>query len=192
MSGIVRLFFAFLKIGVVTFGGGYTIMPVLERELVNGRGWVTMDEIIDYYTIGQITPGVIAVNLASFIGYKRHGVAGAVVATIGFILPGITLVTLAGILLSNFSNIPVVRNAFSGIRLAVGALITRTVVSMASRLVQKGRRPFQIAAAVAIGAACFFLSFVWKINPIPLIAISGLVGFLVTNITNKKSTDLKG
>jgi chromate transporter len=179
MRSILSLFFTFLKIGVVTFGGGYAIMPVLERYIVNGKGWVTMDEVIDYYTIGQITPGVIAVNLASFVGYKQNGAVGAVVATIGFILPGIVLVTLAGILLQNFSDIPVVRNAFSGIRLAVGALIARTVAGMAARLVQKGRRPFQNSAAALICAACFMLSFVWKINPIPLIAVSGLAGFFI-------------
>jgi chromate transporter len=179
MRGIISIFFTFLKIGVVTFGGGYAIMPVLERELVNGKSWVTMDEVIDYYTIGQITPGIIAVNIASFVGYKKNGAMGAVIATAGLILPGITLVTLAGILLSNFSNIPIVRNAFSGIRLAVGALIARTVISMAARLVQKGRRPFQNAAAVLICAACFLLSFAWKINPIPLVAVSGLAGFFI-------------
>jgi chromate transporter len=176
---MASLFFTFLKIGVVTFGGGYAIMPVLERELVNGRGWVTLDEVTDYYTIGQITPGVIAVNLASFVGYKRNGAAGAIVATMGFILPGIMLVTLAGILLQNFSEIPVVRNVFSGIRLAVGALIARTVVSMTARLVKKGRRPFQNAAAILICIVCFVLSFVWKINPVPLIALSGLAGFFI-------------
>jgi chromate transporter len=183
MKSVLSLFFTFIKIGIVTFGGGYAIMPVLERELVKGKGWITMDEAIDFYTIGQITPGVIAVNLSSFVGYKQNKIIGAIVATAGFILPGITLITLAGLLLRNFNDIPTVQNAFAGVRLAVGALIARTVVSLAARLVQKGRRPFQNAAAVLICAVCFALSLVWKINPVMLIAASGLAGFFIFSKT---------
>jgi chromate transporter len=171
------LFFTFLKIGVITFGGGYSIMPILERELVNGKGWLTMDEAVDYYTIGQITPGIIAVNLASFVGYKQGKIAGAIAATVGFILPGVTLVTLAALLLQNFSEIPIVRNAFAGIRLVVCALIVRTVVKLTSSLIQKGRHPLQNTAAAAIFAACLVSSLVWNVNPALLAAASGLAGF---------------
>jgi chromate transporter len=177
MGGFFSLFFTFVKIGVITFGGGYSIMPIIERELVNGKGWITSDEMIEYYTIGQITPGIIAVNIATFVGYKQKKILGAVFATVGFILPGIILVTLAALLLQNFSKIPVVQRAFAGIRLVVGALILQTIVKLASALVKKQRGIIQNVISAAICVICFTLSLVWQSNPVLLVAASGLAGF---------------
>ncbi|MDR1363166.1 MAG: chromate transporter [Spirochaetaceae bacterium] len=185
MGGLLSLFFTFIKIGLITFGGGYSIMPVIERELVNGKGWVAMDEVIEYYTIGQITPGIIAVNLATFVGYKQNKILGAVFATVGFILPGIILVTVAALLLQNFSEIPVVRRAFAGIRIVVGALILQTIIKLAAALIQKRRGVGQNIIAVAICVICFTLSLVWQASPVLLVAASGLVGFFCFRKKNK-------
>ncbi|MDR3355562.1 MAG: chromate transporter [Spirochaetaceae bacterium] len=176
MRDLFDLFFTFVRIGLVAFGGGYTIMPVIERELVNGKGWLTMDEVVEFYTIGQITPGVIAVNLASFIGYKRKKTPGALAATAGFILPGVTLVSVTALVLQNFSDIPVVQNAFAGIRLAIAALIARTVVTLCSALIQKRRGVLRNVAALAIALASFTLSLVWYANPVILIIAAGFAG----------------
>ena len=177
MRDLIGLFFTFFKIGLITFGGGYSIMPIIERDLVNGRGWLTMDEVIEYYTIGQITPGVIAVNLASFIGYKRKKALGAVSATMGFIFPGILLITLAALILQNFSDTPVVRNAFAGIRLVIAALITRTVITLAAALIRKQRGLLRNFIAAAIAVICFALSLIWRANPVILVAAAGITGF---------------
>jgi chromate transporter len=177
MYDLLGIFFTFFKIGLIAFGGGYSIMPIIERELVNGKGWLTMDEVLEYYTIGQITPGVIAVNLASFIGYKRKKILGAVAATLGFIFPGILLITLAALILQNFSDMPVVQNAFAGIRLVIVALITRTVIMLAAALIQKQRGLLQNFIAVAISLLCFLLSLLWRANPVILVIAAGFTGF---------------
>ncbi|MDR2344025.1 MAG: chromate transporter [Spirochaetaceae bacterium] len=177
MRDLFALFFSFLKIGLIAFGGGYSIMPIIERDLVNGKGWLTMDELVEYYTIGQITPGIIAVNLASFIGYRQKKIVGSVFATMGFILPGIILITLAALLLQNLSDIPLVRNAFAGIRLVIAALITKTVVMLSAALIQKQRGLPRNVIALAISVICFVLSLVWHTNPVILVVASGVAGF---------------
>jgi chromate transporter len=178
----LSLFFTFFKIGLITFGGGYSILPVLERELVNRKGWLTMDEVIEYYTIGQITPGIISVNLATFVGYKQEKIIGALCATVGFIFPGIMLVTAAALLLQNLNDIPIVQNIFAGIRLVVGALILQTIVKLTSALVKRQRGLWQNAIALVMCAVCFVLSLIWQVNPVLLVITSGLVGFLCFRI----------
>jgi chromate transporter len=163
--------------GIITFGGGYAILPIVERELVNGKGWLTMDEAVEYYTIGQITPGVIAVNLATFVGYRHKKIFGALCAVMGFILPGVTLITLAALFIQNFNNIPVVRNIFAGIRLVIGAMILQTIVKLTTALAQKRRGVLQNAIAVAICAASFLVSLVWRVNPALIVIAAGISGF---------------
>jgi chromate transporter len=167
-----ELFFTFLKLGCITFGGGYAMIPVVERELIKKRGWVTMEEVMDYYTIAQITPGIIAINLSTFIGYKRKGVLGGTLATIGFVLPGIALTVLAAFFIRNIEEYPAAVHAFTGIRIAVGALILDTVIKMV-------RGIFKDAGAVIIYIAAFVLSFVWSVSPMIVILVSGLAGFFV-------------
>jgi chromate transporter len=168
----LELFTVFLKLGVLTFGGGYAMIPVVERELINKRGWVNMDEVMNYYTIAQITPGVIAVNLSTFAGCKRKGPLGGVLATLGFILPGVCCVTAIAIFLAGFAELPVVRRAFTGIRVAVCALIADTVIKLV-------RGVFKNKRAVAFYIIVFALSAVWSVSPMPLIIASGLLGLLV-------------
>jgi len=174
-----QLLLTFLKLGCVTFGGGYAMIPVVERELVKKKGWVTMEEVMDYYTIAQITPGIIAVNLSTFIGCKRKGFIGGIIATIGFVLPGIVLVILASFFIRNIEEYPVVVHAFTGIRIAVGALILDTVIKMA-------RGIFKNPAAVIIYIAAFALSFIWSVSPMIIVLGSGLAGYFVYRPLNAK------
>jgi chromate transporter len=161
----------FIKMGVLTFGGGYAMIPVVERELITKRGWLTMDEVMDYYTIAQITPGIIAVNLSSFVGCKRKGPLGGVLATLGFVLPGACFVTAIAVFLTNFSDLPVVKHAFTGIRVAVCALILDTVIKLVKG-VFKNRR------ALVIYLITFALSAIWGLSPVLLVAAAGLAGLL--------------
>ncbi|GHT68524.1 chromate transporter [Spirochaetia bacterium] len=172
MKEYFDLLFTFLKLGVLTFGGGYAMIPVVERELIKKRGWTDMDEVMNYYTIAQVTPGIIAVNLSTFIGYKRKGPLGGFLATVGFVLPGVVFITIIAICLSNFADLPAVQHAFTGIRVAVGALIVDTVIKMV-----KGA--FKNWKALIIYVIAFVFSFVWSVSPVLLVVASGLTGLLV-------------
>ena len=127
---ICELVVSFFKIGIMTFGGGYAMLPMLQRELVENRKWVTEEEILNYFAIGQCTPGVIAVNTATFVGYKRCKIPGAIFATIGVVLPSMIIITIIAAVLSNFAHIPAVQHAFAGIRIAVSALIVASVIKL--------------------------------------------------------------
>lgn len=169
------LLLTFLKLGFLTFGGGYAMIPVVERELINKKGWTDMDEVMNYYTIAQITPGIIAVNLSTFIGYKRKGPLGGVLATIGFILPGAVFVLIIAFFLTNFADLPAVKHAFTGIRVAVAALILDTVIKMVKGV-------FKNRKALVIYLIAFVLSVGWKgfsVSPLWLVLASGAAGLLV-------------
>ena len=148
------------------------MIPVVDRELIKKRGWVTMDEVMDYYTIAQITPGIIAINLSTFVGYKQKGPLGGLAATIGFALPGVTLITVLALFISNFADIPAVRHAFSGIRIAVGALILDTVIKMVKGV-------FKDIKAILIYIIAFVLSALWSVSPMLIVLGAGLAGLVV-------------
>ena len=125
-----KLFSAFMRIGAFTFGGGYAMLPMLERECVEKTGWVTHDELLDYFAIGQCTPGVIAVNTATFVGKKHRGLLGALVTTAGVVLPSFVIICVLTAVLANFSELRPVQYALHGIRVAVGVLILNTVIKL--------------------------------------------------------------
>lgn len=130
MKEIIELYFAFFRIGAVNFGGGYAMLPLLERDLVQNRGWTTTDDLTDYFAIGQCTPGLIALNVATFIGSRRKGITGAIAATLGFISVPILIILLIATFLQGFADLPVVQNAFAGIRVCVCVLIIQAVMRL--------------------------------------------------------------
>ncbi|MDR1636663.1 MAG: chromate transporter [Treponema sp.] len=172
MKGYPEIFFTFLKVGVLTFGGGYAMIPVVERELINKKGWISMEEVMDYYTIAQITPGIIGVNLSTFVGCKRKGSLGGFLATLGFVLPGVVFITLIAVFLANFADLPLVKHAFTGIRVAVCALIVDTVIKLVKGV-------FKNRKAMVMYALVFLLSARWSVSPVLLVAAAGLLGLLV-------------
>jgi chromate transporter len=197
------LVWTFIKIGVSTFGGGYAMVPVLERELIKKKGWITMTEVMDYYTIAQVTPGIIAVNISTFIGYKRLGVKGGVAATVAFTLPGIVFMTVISLFISRFAEYTAVQHAFAGIRIAVGALILDTIRKLILELFKKdtsGEKPSAVAGksptresparenptkrrgryalTACIFAAAFLLSVLLSPSPVWIVAGAALAGFL--------------
>ena len=125
-----ELYRSFFMIGALTFGGGYAMLPMLEREIVSKHAWATQEEILNYFAIGQCTPGIIAVNTATFVGYKRRGVPGGIAATLGVISPSIVIIVLIAMLLEHFMDILWVQHAFAGIRVAVCALIVSSVIKL--------------------------------------------------------------
>lgn len=175
MKILIELFIAFAKIGAVTFGGGYAMLPILQRDIVEKNNWATEDELMDYFAIGQCTPGVIAVNTATFIGYKQKGVIGGIVATLGVIFPSIVIISIIAAFISNFSDYAAVKYAFNGIRICVCVLIFNAVVKLSKgALVDKW--------AWMIFLVVFALSFFFDVSAAILVAASGAVGYVINRL----------
>ena len=170
MNIYLDLILTFAKVGVCTFGGGYAMLPILQREVVEKKGWATDAELPDYFAIGQCTPGVIAVNTATFIGYKHKGIPGAILTTLGLILPSLVIITTIAAFLSNFADIPVVQHALGGVNAAVVAMIASSVLKL-SKSTLKG------PLSLAIFAAVLVLAFLFNLSPVVLIVAAGMVGF---------------
>ena len=130
MRDLLDLYLAFLRIGAVNFGGGYAMLPLLEEDLVKRRHWTTLEDLTDYFAIGQCTPGIIALNVSTFIGHKRKGIAGALVAAIGFLTIPILIILMIAAFLTNFADLPVVQHAFARIRVCVCVLILQAVLRL--------------------------------------------------------------
>jgi len=171
MREYLELFWAFIVIGTTTFGGGYAMMPVLERELIKKRGWITMDEALELFTIAQITPGIIAVNIATFAGCKRKGFIGGVIATIALVIPGICLMLIVSLFVERFAEYAAVQYAMAGIRLAVCALILDTAIKLFKGFYKNYK-------AVVICVIAFVLSAIFSISPVFVILGAGIAGFL--------------
>ncbi|MFR8165798.1 MAG: chromate transporter [Enterocloster sp.] len=130
MNKLLDLFLTFARIGGLTFGGGYAMLPMLQKEVVEKRGWASEEELMDYYAIGQCTPGIIAVNTATFVGQKTAGIAGGIIATLGVVFPSPIIITIIAAFIQNFSDLAIVQNAFAGIRVCVCVPIFNAVVKL--------------------------------------------------------------
>ena len=135
LKGFCSLFLTFTKIGLFTIGGGFAMMPMIKKELIDKRQWMTEEDLIDYYAIGQSTPGIVAVNVATFIGYKQFGILGGIVATLGIVFPSIVIISILAGLISSISDFPIVQKALKGINVAVAALMTNVVLGFAKKTI---------------------------------------------------------
>ena len=172
MKELIKLFMAFAKIGAVTFGGGYAMLPILQRDIVEKHGWATEEELMNYFAIGQCTPGVIAVNTGTFVGYKIKGVLGGIAATLGVIFPSIVIITIISAFISNFSDMEIVKHAFNGIRICVCVLIFNAVTKLAKNaLIDRW--------AWGIFLLVFILSVFFDVSASILIIISGILGYAI-------------
>ena len=172
MNSLLELYWTFVKIGCVTFGGGYAMLPILERELVDKRGRTTMDDLRDYFSIGQCTPGVIAVNTATYVGYRRRGVIGGIVTTLGVITPSLIIITLIGALLARYMDNAYVVKAFAGIRVAVSALITASVTKLFKKNVKD-------VWGIALCVLAFLFVAILGASPVYVTVGSALFGFIM-------------
>ena len=170
-----QLFVSFARVGVLTFGGGYAMIPMLEREIVDRRGWATSEELMDYYAVGQCTPGVIAVNTATFIGYKTAGNLGGIVATLGVVFPSLLVITVIAGIIQNFSDIPAVKSAFAGIRVCVCVLIFNSVVKLWKGAVKD-------KATLVLCLLVFGLSVFFPISPVVFVLFCAAAGILFTRM----------
>ena len=179
MKELLDMFLTFARIGGLTFGGGYAMLPMLQREVVEKRHWATEEELMDYYAIGQCTPGIIAVNTATFIGQKYRGTVGGIVATLGVVFPSLIIITLIAAFLQNFADLAIVKNAFAGIRACVVVLIFNAVCKQYKKSVK------DLPAAlifVAVAAAAFFTD----LSPVLFVVLAGVAGVVIRSAKAKE------
>lgn len=190
MNIYLDLFLTFAKVGVCTFGGGYAMLPILQREVVEKKGWATEEELTDYFAIGQCTPGIIAVNTATFIGHKYKGIPGGVLATLGVVFPSLIIITVIAAFLQEFASYPVVAHALAGINAAVVALIAVSVVKLGKSTLKGKIAPWIFLAVLLLaqgggliqdflglqGLAAKILSTVT--SPAVLVVLSGALGWM--------------
>ncbi len=188
MNILIDLFLTFARIGVCTFGGGYAMLPILQRELVENKKWATETELADYYAVGQCTPGIIAVNTATFVGRSQAGTAGGILATLGLVFPSLVIIMVIAAFLQNFMHLEFVVHAFNGVRAGVVALILSSVIKLFKNAVIDW--PTRVIYAVvlvmaAAGAFCAMpqgtlgavLGFI--LSPVFLVIAAGVAGLCV-------------
>ena len=179
MKELFDMFFTFARIGGLTFGGGYAMLPMLQKEVVEKRGWATEDELMDYYAVGQCTPGVIAVNTATFVGTKIRGVPGAVFATAGVVAPSILIIGIIAAFIRNFAELAAVKNAFAGIRVCVCVLIFNAVSKLFKKAV------IDLPTTV-IFVLVFLGSVLFDVSPAVYVVLAGTAGIIIKNLAAGK------
>ena len=180
MSILLELFLLFAEIGATTFGGGYAMLPILQRELVEKRHWTTEEQLMDYYAIGQCTPGIIAVNTATFIGNTKAGMIGGIVATLGVVSPSVVIITLISIFLQNFADLSIVKHAFNGIRAAVCVLIMDSVIKL-------GKKSIRDLWGWIIFLCVLLASLLSGISPVLLVVLSGVAGIVLKPVADRRA-----
>lgn len=169
MSELWDLFLTFCRIGGLTFGGGYAMLPMLQKEVVENRKWATEEEIMDYYAVGQCTPGIIAVNTATFVGYNNRGLLGAIAATAGVVFPSLVIIMIIAAFISNFADLAVVQHAFAGIRVAVGVLVLNSII----KLWKSGVKD---VVGIIIFVVTFVVSLIFNLSPVYVVIGAIAVG----------------
>ncbi|WP_027339335.1 chromate transporter [Halonatronum saccharophilum] len=184
METALELFIVFFRIGAFTFGGGYAMLPIIQREIVKERGWANAQEIMNYYAISQCTPGIISINTATLIGYKINGIKGALASTAGMLLPSLIIITTIAAFFQIFFDYPLIQYAFNGIKIGVIALIINIVIKMWKQSVDNW-----------IGVFLFWISFLLltllRLSPIIVIINAAIIGILFQSkrLSNKKIQD---
>ncbi len=179
MRELLELYIVFAKIGGFTFGGGYAMLPILQREIVEARGWATSEELMDYYAIGQCTPGIIAVNTATFIGYKRRGILGGIVATLGCVSPSLVIIMIIAAFINSFTHIVWVQHALAGIRVCVCVLVLNAVLKLGKKSLIDMATGFVFGFVVMVSLLLDISSFVW-------IICAGVAGVVFKTIAERR------
>ena len=177
------LYFSFVKIGTFTIGGGLAMMPMMQKELVDKKKWITEEELIDYYAVGQSTPGIIAANVATFVGYKQCGIIGGIVATLGMVTPSLVIIMILANLINSISDYPMVQKALNGINVAVAALLTSVIVRFAQKTIKN------VWNALFMGIA-FILIFFFHVPSFIVILCAIATGIILTVIKVRKEAAL--
>lgn len=180
IKNLLNLYFSFAKIGTFTIGGGLAMMPMMQAELIEKRKWITDEELIDYYAVGQSTPGIVAVNVATFVGYKQMGIIGGIFATLGMVTPSLVIIMILAGLINSINDFPIIQKALKGINVAVAALLTSTIINFMKKTIKK----FTNAIFMLIS---FLLVFVLKLPSFWIILFALLIGVVLTYKEKKKA-----
>lgn len=172
---MLTLFLTWFQIGILTFGGGYAMLPMIQKLIVEKYHWATEEEIMDYYAIGQVTPGVIAVNTATFVGYHHKGVLGGIVATLGVVSPSLIIISIIAGLIANFSELAVVQHALSGVQLAVCVLMFDAVYKLWKKNVSR-----LMDWVLFLGS--FLLAYFTSISTVWLVIAAALIGLVLYRV----------
>lgn len=175
MRELWQLFWLFMRVGALTFGGGYAMLPILQKEVVRDKQWATDEQVLDYYAIAQSAPGVIAVNAAIFIGYDRRGRIGAIVAAIGVALPSIIVISAIAKFLTLMGDAPIFKHAFAGVRVAVVALIVSTVAAMWRAFIKSW-------VEVGLFIAALMAMLLFQVSPIIIVLVTAALGVLRSKV----------
>lgn len=179
IKNLFNLYFSFAKIGTFTIGGGLAMMPMMQSELIEKRKWITDEELIDYYAVGQSTPGIVAVNVATFVGYKQMGIIGGIFATLGMVTPSLVIIMVLAGIINSINDFPIIQKALKGINVAVAALLTSTIINFMKKTIKK----FTNAIFMMIS---FLLVFVFKLPSFWIILFALLIGVVLTYKEKKK------
>ena len=184
MKKLIELFVTFFKIGLFTFGGGYAMISIIEDNCVEQKKWITHDEMMNVTVIAESTPGPIAINCATFVGYKVAGMLGAVFATVGVVLPSFIIILIISFFLDNFLEIPVIANAFTGIKVAVGILIVNAGINMLKKM-EKNLLPRVIMLCSLV--TMFLINvFAWNFSSISMLVVAAVVSLICFVLQDKK------
>ena len=175
-----ELFITFAKMGVLTFGGGMAMLPILQREVVENKHWADEEELSDYFAIGQCTPGIIAVNTATFIGQKLYGTVGGILATLGVVFPSLVIISLLAGLINNFADLAWVQNAFAGIQVCVCVLIFNAVAKLLKKSVVDKRT--LVIFLLVLAGGCLL-----DVSPVVFVLLSALAGIVLKQLEVKRS-----
>ncbi|MGN0317118.1 MAG: chromate transporter [Lachnospira sp.] len=185
MKELLDLYLTFARIGGFTFGGGYAMLPMLQKEVVDARHWTTEEELMDYYAIGQCTPGVIAVNTATFVGYKVKGIAGGIFATLGLVSPSLVIITIIAAFLKNFAQYAVIKNAFAGIRVCVVVLIIQATIKLGKKSVKDLWTAIIFAMVIILGLFTPVATYIYVLGA----GVSGILFSQLKRVTGSKKAD---
>lgn len=188
MNILLDLFLTFAKIGAFTFGGGYAMISLLDHECVENKQWITSDELMDVTVVAESTPGPIAINCATYTGFKKAGLPGAIIATLGMVLPSFLIILIVSVFFENLLAYPLVANAFNGIRIAVAILITQAAVKMIRKMLKKTpNKPMSIAFIAVFFAVVLLLDLMGiHFSTIYLMLIAGVLGFCLFGLPKRK------
>lgn len=184
MNIFLELLISFVKIGFLTIGGGYVMLPMMQSELIDKKHWITEEELLDYYAVGQSTPGIIAVNVATFVGYKKAGITGGIVATLGIISPSLIIITALAGVIQSIDQYPNVQKAMSGINVAVCALITDATLNF----IKKGVKNF---VTLLVLLASFLLIYYVKVPSYLIVLGAAFLGSITYFVKNKMKENVE-
>lgn len=170
-TSLIELYTSFFKVGLFTFGGGLAMLPIIEAEVVTNKKWASYEELLDYYAVSQTTPGIIMVNVSTFIGYKERGVIGAIISTLGVVSPSLIIITLIASLIENFASIPAVQSALKGIAAGISAI-------MISSLIKLGKSSIKDILGVALCIVGFVIAYYTKISIIFAVVFGIAIGII--------------